>query len=84
MKTSAAPVGIPERASHRWRVRSTSGPGWHYVRLGAQTQMSCTCSGWRFGHGAPCKHIRAVQRRLAEEAAMDEAIRRTGVKIDDR
>jgi hypothetical protein len=58
-------VGTPERFGHGWKVPSASGPGWHDVRL--VPRLQCTCSWWVFGHGTPCRHIRAVKALVARE-----------------
>jgi SWIM zinc finger len=58
-------VGKPEKRGSGWRVPSASGPGAHFVRLVPRPQ--CTCSFWVFGHGAPCRHIRAVKALLDKE-----------------
>jgi hypothetical protein len=68
MAIRAAPVDTPEPFRGGWRVASASGPGWHFVRL--QPRPQCTCSFFVFGHGAPCRHIRAV-RKLVDERGDD-------------
>lgn len=49
-----------------WKVASASQAGtWHYVAMTPHPR--CTCSGWIFGHGAPCRHMRAVKAMLVRE-----------------
>ena len=64
MKAAAQQVGTPERFRNGWKVPSASGPGWHYVRL--TPRLQCTCHWWVFGHGTPCRHIRAVKALVAQ------------------
>jgi hypothetical protein len=64
MAKPAAPVGTPERYKDGWQVPSSSGPGVYFVRLGPRPQ--CQCGAWVFGHGSPCRHIRAVKKLLED------------------
>ena len=66
MKT-ATQVSTPERHGTGWRVASASTPGAYYF-VTRTPHLRCTCPAWMFGHGAPCRHIRAVKAMLKEEA----------------
>jgi hypothetical protein len=52
-----------------WRVASASIPGaFHFVSK--TPHLRCTCPAWIFGHGAPCRHMRAVKAMLGQEVTM--------------
>jgi len=53
------------RHLHGWRVASASRPDtFHFVCR--TPHWRCTCGAWMFGHGAPCRHIRAVKAMVAK------------------
>jgi hypothetical protein len=67
MAKGVKPVGQIERYKDGWHMPSASGPGVYFVRLEPRPQ--CQCGAWVFGHGSPCRHIRAVRAWLTKEGA---------------
>jgi hypothetical protein len=51
---------------HGWHVASASRPDTRHFVTNVP-HWRCTCSAMIFGHGAPCRHIRAVRASLARE-----------------
>jgi hypothetical protein len=51
---------------HGWKVASASQPSTAHFITNAP-HWRCTCGSYMFGHGAPCRHIRAVKAMLAQE-----------------
>jgi hypothetical protein len=60
-------VGAIEPYKDGWHVASSNGQATYFVRL--RPRLQCQCGAWMFGHGAPCKHLRAVQARERGEDA---------------
>jgi hypothetical protein len=64
MTTTTAPLRL-FRYGTGWRVASASMPMvTHFVSRAPH--WHCTCSAWVWGHGAPCRHIRAVREWLSQ------------------
>jgi hypothetical protein len=66
MKITATQLNIV-RHGMGWKVTSASTPGTFYF-VTKTPHLRCTCSAWGFGHGVPCRHIRAVRAMLKEDA----------------
>ena len=67
MKVATQVSSIKRRGSG-WRVRSSSHGGSYFVSL---EPLRCTCPAWAYGHGEPCKHVKAVLAKETEVAMVE-------------
>ena len=59
-----AEVGFLERHGDGWKMPSASVQGASYFVSGDLRR--CSCPGWAFGRGRPCRHLRLVREMMQE------------------